>query len=224
LAAQVAEVFHRNYTRTMNRRGFFSQLFGSDDEALFFGMQVVVDTHRDDPLRAALHAKVAQSPATTAPEQKIALYKSIVTLLLENAPFFEYGYWDYIPDSPDARAEFDTWRSDIEGGAATEADETGDAVDELYRMSSDKSFVVVTMFFLFTDSDAVDTLHSTIESIAEDELFRRETFLMLIKAIRFLNFEHCLGDAVYLMPANDKDGFSWEDLHGGGWEYLRSLA
>ena len=210
----------------MNRRGFFSQFFGSSgsDDTVFFGIQIVVDTHRDDPLRARLHSIVARSPETATPDDKQALYKSIVTLLLENAPFFEYGYWDYIPDSGDARPEFQRWRSDIEGGMATEPEETGEAIDELYRMSSEKSFVVVTLFFLFENSDALDTLHSTIESLAEDELFSRETFLTLIRAIRFINFEHCLGDAVYLMPANDRDGFSWEDLHGGGWEYLRPLA
>lgn len=209
----------------MNRRGFLSRFLrtSGNGDALFLGMQLVLDSHPGDPMRRTLHTLI-EGTEQTRPDDKRAFYKRLTTVLLENAPFFQYGFWDYIPDTNDAPAEFDNWRNDIEGNLATEHEEIGTGVDELYRMSSDAYYIVVTLFFLLEDADALEHLHTTVENIPEEELFRRETFQHLLEAIRSIDFHYCLRDAVYLMPANDSDGFSWEDLHGGGWEYLRSIA
>jgi len=38
-----------------------------------------------------------------------------------------------------------------------------------------------------------------------------------------LNFANVIADAVYMSPGSEEDGLSIEDLHGGGYEYLKML-
>jgi hypothetical protein len=39
-----------------------------------------------------------------------------------------------------------------------------------------------------------------------------------------LNFANVQADAVYLVPGNDHDGLSDDDLRGEGYEYLKPLG
>jgi hypothetical protein len=45
----------------------------------------------------------------------------------------------------------------------------------------------------------------------------------LIATPPLLPFETVRADAVYLMPGNDEDGISSDDLYGEGYKYLRML-
>ena len=46
----------------------------------------------------------------------------------------------------------------------------------------------------------------------------------LLASFPLLNFGNVQADAVYLMPGSEDDGFSQEDLLGGGYEYLKPLT
>ncbi len=39
-----------------------------------------------------------------------------------------------------------------------------------------------------------------------------------------LSFSSVKADAIYLVPGSDQDGLSFDDVHGGGWEYLKQLS
>jgi hypothetical protein len=214
----------------MNRRGFFSKLkyFLGDrtpSEVFFFGVQVVMSVYAKDNLRHELHRVISEGVAEEErPAQKRAFYKNIAALLLECQPSFDYGYWDYLTDRNDAEAEFQQWVTEIEGSMATEEEQMGEQIDELHRLSSEKYFVVVTFAFLFESSPGLEQFMTMIEEIPEEEYFSRATFGTLIDAVNYLDFEYCLSDGVFIMPGNEEDGFSWEDLHGGGWEYLKPIA
>jgi hypothetical protein len=207
----------------MNRRGFFGSLFQKRDSLLFFGLQVAVNTYGEDETRLALHRVIASGGSVETPEQKRSFYKRIAALLLENQPFFEYGYWDYLTDSDDAGAEFEQWVNEIEGSMATEEEELGEVIDEVHRMSSDKSYVVMTVAFLLEPSKSQENALAMIDSIPEDDYFSRDSFRKLIEAVTFIDFEFTQGDAAFIMPGNEMDGISWEDIHGEGWNYLKPV-
>ncbi|MCS7012777.1 MAG: hypothetical protein RMI34_10145 [Chloroherpetonaceae bacterium] len=210
----------------MTRRGFLSKLFGKKypDEMAFFAVQVAFNYYGKETLRSALHRLIEESVDDETPEQKRRFYKRLTGKLQEAIPYFEYGYWDFIIEAEAAEREFHHWINDIEANIATEEEEVGESVDEVMRLSSSKYYVVISLIFLLEASPMLNDLTDMIREIPEDAFADRETFAKLISAINYIDFEYSYGDAVYIMPSNEKDGISYEDLAGEGWEYLQLIS
>jgi len=100
----------------------------------------------------------------------------------------------------------------------------GERVNEMYRYSSSKYYVVITLCLLFEDDRSLDPFFDVVDSIPESEYWTQKTFGRVLAALNYLDFEFCLGDAAFIMPGNEEDGISMEDLMGEGWEYLKSLS
>ncbi len=212
----------------MNRRGFFgsiASLFeGYSFQSIFLGMQIVINSFPGDTILAQIRALAASSGTLESMAEKKSFYRNIVALLIENYAYWEYGYWDFIPKEGEAEHEFNTWISDIDASTAIEEAELGEEIDGIFRLSRDKYYVVITMAFLLSASDFTHILQRILEILPEDEYYTKETFLKLFNHINTIDFSHVDRDALFLVPGNDKDGFSWEDLHGGGWEYLHPIV
>lgn len=200
------------------RRGFFSRLFSKKFEKGFFAVQVVVDAYGAENLRSRLHQLIDETPAESAMQKK-HFYRLFTSAILENEPFFEMGYATYDDDADAAIAAYDEWSSEIEAAAATEEEETGDSVDGYRRLSSEKRFIVITMAFLLNEP------HRAVEKYPwEDEsLYARRQFGDLVDSISVLPFHAVEADLVFMMPGNEKDGFSRDDLASDGWEYLQPI-
>ncbi len=212
----------------MNRRGFFSNItsvFKSRHEGdpFFFGVQCVINVYGEDGLRAALHRVIAQENYSEDPHEKFEFYKRIAALLRQNIPFIDYGFWDYLTKVKDAEAEFDSWVTEIEASMATVEEELGTSIDESFRLDNDKYYVVVTISMLLEYSARQKEFIDIIESIEEDDYFSQIGFQKLIDAIPYIDFEYSYADAVFIMPGNEEDGFSWTDMRGEGWEYLKPI-
>jgi hypothetical protein len=188
----------------------------------FFGIQVVVKNFVSDPLRRQLHEIIARSDAEQSLTDKRAFWKRVAAVLNEAVPVFELGFWDLISGSG-AEEEFESWSSEIEGSLATEKEEMGTAPDEISRISAEKRYIVVTLIFLVEGGSNSDRTLAERCDVPESEYWTRLTFGRLIATIPLLNFANVEADAVYLAPGSDEDGLSMEDLHGGGYEYLKML-
>jgi hypothetical protein len=189
----------------------------------FFGIQVAVKAFFKDDFRRRLHETVARADAEQSLAEKRTFWKRVTAVLNEAMPVFEYGYWDLIRDD-NAEQEFETWCSEIEGSVATEAEEMGTAADEVNRLSADQSYVLVTLAFLLERDSNSDLTVGERADLPEDSWFTRATFAHLIATVPMLNFANVQADAVYIVPGNDTDGLSDDDLHGEGYEYLKPLA
>jgi hypothetical protein len=187
----------------------------------FFGIQVVVRNFVSDPLRRQLHDLIAQSQSEQSLTDKRTFWKRVAAVLNEAVPAFELGYWDLITEDGDD--EFESWSSEIEGSLATEAEELGTAPDEVNRISAEKRYVIVTLLFLVEGGTNSDRTLAERCDLPESEWFTRLTFGKLIATIPLLNFANVVADAVYMSPGSEEDGLSMEDLHGGGYEYLKML-
>jgi hypothetical protein len=187
----------------------------------FFGIQVVVRNFVSDPLRRQLHDLIAQSQSEQSLTDKRTFWKRVAAVLNEAVPAFELGYWDLIAGNGDD--EFESWSSEIEGSLATEAEELGTAPDEVNRISAEKRYVIVTLLFLVEGGTNSDRTLAERCDLPESEWFTRLTFGKLIATIPLLNFANVVADAVYMSPGSEEDGLSMEDLHGGGYEYLKML-
>jgi hypothetical protein len=190
--------------------------------ATFFGIQVVIKAFPVDSFRSQLHQIIARSPSEQSLTEKRTFWKRLTAVLDEQVPAFEYGFWDLIRGGR-AEAEFEEWSSELEGALATEKEELGKAPDEISRISADKRYVIVTLIFLLEEGSNADLTLGQRCDMPESEYFTRTTFGRLIGTIPILNFGNVEADAVYLVPGNDEDGLSDEDLHGGGYQYLRPL-
>jgi hypothetical protein len=210
----------------MNRRNFFSRLFGRDNrgEPVFIGIQMVTNAYGDEGLRKKVHAIINESADDETPEEKKRYFKKLASVLLENELYFEYGYWDVLTDPVDAQAEFESWISEIEASMATESEELGTEANELYRTSSSKYYVVVTLCFLMENDDHLTSFFDAIDAIPESEYWNRNTFGKVLAAINYLDFEYSFGDAAFIMPGNEEDGISSDDIMGEGWNYLKPLS
>ena len=192
-------------------------------EYSFFGIQIAVKAFFKDPLRQKIAQVIAAGEAEQTLFEKRAFWKRLAAVLNEALPVFELGYWDLIRGGR-AQEEFETWCSEIEGALASEREEMGDKADEMNRLSANKDYVLLTAAVLverFSNSD--DTLGERCQ-IPESDYFTRATLARLLATFPLLNFANVQADAVYLMPGSDQDGFSQEDLFGGGYEYLKPLT
>lgn len=190
----------------------------------FFAIQVAIKAFRDDPLRAQLHAVIAESDAEQSFAEKRAFYKRLAGLLGDAVPVFEMGFWDYVTDARKAEEQFETWCSEIEGGMATEHEELGAGADEVNRLSSEKDYLLVSLLFLVERGSGSDRTLAERCDLPEKDWFTRLTFGRLIGGVPMLNFATVQADAVYLMPGSEADGLSMEDLHSGDYDYLKPLS
>ena len=141
-----------------------------------------------------------------------------MALLEESELFWTYGYWEYLDQPDSAREEFDTWRDEIEGSIATEEEELDEEVDDLRRTSSRKDYVVVTLAFL------LDGPYRPAEAVeSEDAAFLKDTFSALVQGLTTIDPRTIQADATYVVPGNEDDGLSEDDLLDPGWNHLRIL-
>lgn len=189
----------------------------------FFGLQIAVKAFFKDDYRQRLGAIIADSSAEQTLFEKRAFWKRVAAVVNEGMPVFELGYWDLIRGGR-AQEEFETWCSEIEGALASEREEMGDAADEVNRLSAAKDYVLFTAAVLVERGSASDGTLGERCDLPESEYFTRTTMARLVAGLPLLNFANVQADAVYLMPGSEQDGFSQEDLFGGGYEYLKPLT
>jgi hypothetical protein len=190
----------------------------------FFGLQVALKNFHRDPLRNQLHALIKDDTAPrVGVQQKQRFWKRFSALLVEAAPVFELGDWDLIRES-NAQDTFDEWARTIEGGAATEPEELGAAVDEAHRLSGEASYLLATMMVLVDRGSNADQTLGEWCDLPTSEWLTRQTFAHLISAFPRLNFATVQADAVYLVPGDSSDGLSYEDLRSPDYAHLKPLT
>jgi hypothetical protein len=206
----------------MAARGFMGKLsrwFGGSSDTYFFGLQLAIKCFGEDTLRARL-ARVLEAARTedVDGQAKRSFLKRFVALLDESELFWTYGYWEYSDHANEAVEGFNTWVAEIEGSIATEEEELADDVDDLRRTSKHKDYVIVTLAFL------LDAPYGPAEAVEnEDAAFLKETFVSLVQGLTMLDPNAIQADAAYVVPGNEADGLSEDDLLSPGWEYLRML-
>ena len=197
-----------------------SEMFIIDEpRAYFFGLQIVIHAFGQDALRARF-SEVIEDPdgAREDAEAKRRYLKRVVALLLEQEPYWSQGFWDYMTDTKEAEAEFESWAAELSAGTATEQEEMGQEVDNVERLSSDKDFVAVTVMLLLSEPYPPAAIDD------ESQYWLKSTFGNLTRGLLLVNPESILADGVFVVPGSPDDGLSEEDLLTGGWSYLRVLT
>ena len=209
----------------MKFKGMFKALFGADEEESgFVGLQLVILNSVEDNIRARIHSAIAAIPSEQSAGQKWKFYKETSDVLLELLPFAEYGYWDVIDNPQTAEQEFNQWVDDIDSSAIDQ--ETGGATEDWNdtdRIDTDKHYIVVSILFLLQQKNSFKKLNEFADSVEESAINDRTTYSSLLQRIKQIDFTTCISDAIFVMPGNDTDGFSWTDMRAEGWEYLKPI-
>ncbi len=206
----------------MAQQGFMGKIsrwFSGPSDTYFFGLQIAIKCFGEDTLRARF-ARVLEE-ARIADEdvhEKRRFIRRFVALLEESELFWAYGYWEYVDEAEEAKEEFNTWVDEIESLLATEEEDMGEAIDEIQRISNRKDYVVVTLAFLLDEPYKPAT-----EVASEDDAYLKETLVALVQGLGRIDPRTVQADAAYVVPGNEEDGLSEDDLYGPGWEYLRIL-
>ena len=220
------------------RRSF---LTGREEQshALFFGVQMVLQTFGNDNLRAQLARLVQATETQDSARAKDRFVDSVVALLLENNYAWEYGFWEYLSDAPTAMTTFNQWRNEIDASMAEDEDEIGSEIDRLHRFSDQKEYLIVTLMFVLDNRDEkveddqgayefrpsylqiLQPFKDLIGSVNEGDYFKHETFTNLLYGMRALDVRAIERDAFFVFPGTAEDGLSTMDLLGEeGWKYL----
>jgi Protein of unknown function (DUF1517) len=206
----------------MARQGFMGKIsrwFSGPSDTYFFGLQIVVRCYGEDTLRARFAAILEDARTGDEDAQdKRRLIRRFVALLEESELFWTYGYWAYYDKAEEATEEFDTWVDEVESLLATEDEELDEEIDNIRRTSNRKDFVVVTLAFL------LDEPYGPAEDVKrEEDAYLKETFTALVQGLTRIDPRTIQADAAYVVPGNEEDGLSEDDLYSPGWEYLRML-
>jgi len=222
-----------------SRRSFLGGKGKSNDHALFFGIQLVIQIFGSDELRARLARLIEAEDETDSADEKRRFIKSVASLLIENQYAWEYGFWDFQHDANSAISNFNQWRNEIEASMATEGDELGSEVDRVHRFSDQKEYLIVTLMMLIdnreepvaddvgdyqfraTYSQLAQPLRRMVENTDESEYWRPATFKQLLHQLQSLDPRAIERDGIYVYPGTSQDGLSSLDLIGDeGWKYL----
>ncbi len=220
------------------RRSF---LTGREEQshALFFGVQMVLQTFGNDRLRAQLAQLVAATETQDSARAKDRFVDSTVALLLENNYAWEYGYWEYQADAATAMTTFNQWRNEIDASMAEDDDEIGSEIDRLNRFSDQKEYLILSFMFVLDNRDEkveddqgayefrptyaqiLQPFKTLVESVGTSDYFKHETFSNVLYGLRTLDVRAIERDAFFVFPGTAEDGLSTMDLLGEeGWKYL----
>lgn len=200
-------------------------MFGADEEESgFIGLQLVILNSVEDSIRERIHSAIAAIPSEQSAGQKWKFYKDTADLLMDLLPYAEYGYWDVIDNPETAENEFNQWVDDIDSSSIDQ--ETGGATEDWNdtdRIEIDKHYIVVSLLFLLQQKASFKKINEFADSVDESAINDRATYSALLQRFRQIDFTTCISDAVFVMPGNDTDGFSWTDMRSEGWEYLKPI-
>jgi hypothetical protein len=220
------------------RRNFMTGR-NEQSHAVFFGLQMVLQTFGNDNLRSQLHRLVQATGTQDSARDKDRFVDSTIALLLENQYAWEYGFWEYYADAPTAISTFNQWRNEIDASMAEDEDEIGTEADRLHRYSDQKEYLIVTLMFVLDNredkveddqgayefrpsySQLAQPFLSLVEGVAEPAYFRHETITNLLYGLRALDVRAIERDGFFVFPGTAEDGLSTMDLLGDeGWKYL----
>lgn len=204
----------------MTRRSWLQTILGNEGgELYFFGLQILVHAFGEDTLRARL-AEIISDPdgALEDTEAKRRYIKRVVALLLEQEAYWSQAFWDYKSGRAEAEAEFESWAAELSASTATESEEMGGEVDGAYRLSNNKDYVAVTVILNLSGP------FPPAEIDDETLYWQSGTIGKLVRGLLLIDPETIVADGVFVIPGNERDGLSEQDLLTGGWSYLRVLT
>jgi hypothetical protein len=178
----------------------------------FFGIQLAVQSPPGDPWRGKVCDIVRQHQRDLAVVDKRVLYGALANLLVEAAPRWTLGFWDFIAGG---QSEFDDWVRGLEDDARErwQPDASGAPMDQ----------ALVSVVVLLEPGGNAARIAGDRCDIPESDWRTRDTYVHLVETLPMLSFPTVRGDGVYVTPGGPDLAFSRRELEGEGYEYLLAM-
>lgn len=185
-----------------------------------FALELCLRMTSGNTLGEELRQLVKGHPAATTPGQKWELLKQIARLLLDNQDHFVKGCWDFFDDDGRALKDYDMWSNGMiteEGARTLPSGRPGGKGSEPRYMT----FTIALL--LVADSPCARDL-SRLCAIPEEQLWRRSTFIQILRGLKRVSFASVKSDVLYLIPGDEEWGLTDPDLEHSKFEYLRPIV
>ena len=185
-----------------------------------FAIELCLRLTPESRLRAALRELIVRHPAASTPGQKWNLLKRATQLLLEHQELFEKGCWDFFDDDGRAKSDYDMWCGGMiseEGVRAEPSSRPGD-------YGGEPRYLTFTISLLLKAGEPSAGALARLCDIPERDLWKRSTFVRILRGLSSVSFAAVKSDVLYLIPGEDHWALTAADLEHDKFDYLRPIV
>jgi hypothetical protein len=184
-----------------------------------FAIELCLRLEPNDSLRERLRDLVTRHPAASSPGAKWQLLRRLADLLVEHAQLFEKGCWDFFDDDEKALKDYHMWSYGMISEEGARKMPSGRPV-----ASGEPRYMTFTISLLLKADTPCARELGAICDIPEAELWKRKTFVRILKGLSKVSFSAVKSDVLYLIPGEPEWGLTEADLQAEKFEYLRKIA
>lgn len=185
-----------------------------------FAIELCLRLEPESDLRAQLGDLVLSHPTASRPGDKWKMLQRAVELLVASEHLFEKGCWDFFDDDSRARRDYDMWSTGMiteEGARKQPSGPPGAAED-------DQRYLTFTISLLLKAGTPTARSLAKLCQIPEQDLWKRKTFLRILRGLSCVSFGAVKSDVLYLIPRDETWGLTRGDLTQPKFEYLRDVV
>ena len=183
-----------------------------------FAMELCLRLEPASRLRTELKDLVLTHPAASTPGRKWELLQGVAERLAAHEHLFEKGCWDFFDDDGRALKDYDMWSNGMitEEGARKEPSGRADRQETRY--------MTFTVALLLAAGTPCARELQRLCRIPEQDLWKKTTFVRILKGLSRVSFAAVKSDVLYLIPGDASWGLTAEDLTHSKFHYFRDIA
>ena len=185
-----------------------------------FALELCLRLEPQNTLREQLRDLLLRHPAASSPGPKWKLLRRLSELLLENERLFEKGCWDFFDDDGRALKDYDMWSNGMiteEGARKLPSGAPG-------AQPGEPRYMTFTIALLVMAGTPCARELSELCDIPEQNLWKRATFVRILRGLSKVSYAAVKSDVLYLIPGAPDWGLTEADLTQPKFEYLRQIA
>lgn len=185
-----------------------------------FALELCLRLEPGSRLRGRLKDLIASHPSASTPGYKWELLRRAAELLVAHESLFEKGCWDFFDDDDRALKDYHMWSYGMisEEGARKVPSGAPDA------KGGEPRYMTFTISLLLKADTPCASALGRLCDIPEKDLWKRATFVRILKGLSNVSFSAVKSDVLYLIPGEPDWGLTEADLKAEKFEYLRQIA
>jgi hypothetical protein len=194
----------------------------------FFAIEVAFQLYPGNP-RQRMHELIVSTPTELDYTQKWNFYRNYCGLLLEAAPRFEFGVWEF-SEGATAEDEYEEWCRGTQADAQASAEAAATAHNpsaygnDPYRQGGENRYMLAMALFLIQDGSNTDAAVRKMTQIPQHAFWTRQTITSLFQGIGYINFATVKADTVFVRPGDESRALTSAELKTERYQYLRPLS
>ena len=184
-----------------------------------FAIEVCLRADAAPGLVATLRERIKAHPRAVSRDAKWRFYRDCADDLLANLSIIERGCWDFFDDDARARRTFEDYSEPLRNERGARKEPSGSP-----ERHGDPRYMTLTVAMLLVNGSPCERELSAMCDTPEEKLWRRETFLKMLRALLKIDYGVVKGDVLYLIPGDLAWGLTAADLADSKFAYLRQVV